>query len=413
MILALETSCDDTCAAVVTATARCGRTRSPRRACCTPATAEWCPRWRRAATSSSSTRSRPTRSRRAGVDAGGRRARGRHPRPGPDRRPARGRVVARRRWPPRASCHWRRSTTCTGTWWPARLAPDPIEPPVPLPRGERGPYLHRASGRPTVVHRARPDARRRGRRGVRQGGADARACPTRAAPSSTGWRATATPDAFAFPRVGSRRRARLQLQRAQDRAAVRHPRPRRAGGRAAPRRPGGVLSARDRRGAHRPRRAGDRARAGTSGWRIGGGVAANSELRRSLADLCADLGVRLYTPTSRAVHGQRGDDRGRRPLHGPDRRTRDYLSLDAVGEARAMNADPLRKSRAATCATTRGQALAEVAGRFRVRPSRRSTSPLDPRLHHRYGERIPVLDVDGDEALELGFDAAAAAGAAR
>ena len=31
----------------------------------------------------------------------------------------------------------------------------------------------------------------------------------------------------------------------------------------------------------------------------------------------------------------------------------------------------------------------------------------DPRLHHRYGERIPVLDVDGEETLELGFDAAA------
>jgi hypothetical protein len=31
----------------------------------------------------------------------------------------------------------------------------------------------------------------------------------------------------------------------------------------------------------------------------------------------------------------------------------------------------------------------------------------DPVLHRRYGERIPVLDVDGDEALELGFDAAA------
>jgi len=30
---------------------------------------------------------------------------------------------------------------------------------------------------------------------------------------------------------------------------------------------------------------------------------------------------------------------------------------------------------------------------------------LDPRLHRRYGERIPVLDVDGEEALELGFDA--------
>jgi len=32
---------------------------------------------------------------------------------------------------------------------------------------------------------------------------------------------------------------------------------------------------------------------------------------------------------------------------------------------------------------------------------------LDPRLHRRYGERIPVLDVDGEEALELGFDATA------
>jgi len=31
----------------------------------------------------------------------------------------------------------------------------------------------------------------------------------------------------------------------------------------------------------------------------------------------------------------------------------------------------------------------------------------DPRLHREYGERIPVLDVDGEEALELGFDAPA------
>lgn len=32
---------------------------------------------------------------------------------------------------------------------------------------------------------------------------------------------------------------------------------------------------------------------------------------------------------------------------------------------------------------------------------------LDPRLHRAYGERIPVLVVDGEEALELGFDAEA------
>ncbi len=29
---------------------------------------------------------------------------------------------------------------------------------------------------------------------------------------------------------------------------------------------------------------------------------------------------------------------------------------------------------------------------------------LDPVLHRRYGERIPVLDVDGEEVLELGVD---------
>jgi glutaredoxin len=32
---------------------------------------------------------------------------------------------------------------------------------------------------------------------------------------------------------------------------------------------------------------------------------------------------------------------------------------------------------------------------------------LDPGLHREYGERIPVVDIDGDEAFELGVDAAA------
>jgi hypothetical protein len=32
---------------------------------------------------------------------------------------------------------------------------------------------------------------------------------------------------------------------------------------------------------------------------------------------------------------------------------------------------------------------------------------LDPRLHNRYGERIPVVAVDGEDALELGVDAPA------
>jgi len=32
---------------------------------------------------------------------------------------------------------------------------------------------------------------------------------------------------------------------------------------------------------------------------------------------------------------------------------------------------------------------------------------LDARLHRDYGERIPVVDIDGEEAFELGVDAAA------
>ena len=31
----------------------------------------------------------------------------------------------------------------------------------------------------------------------------------------------------------------------------------------------------------------------------------------------------------------------------------------------------------------------------------------DPRLHARYGERIPVVEVEGEEACELGLDAPA------
>ncbi len=30
---------------------------------------------------------------------------------------------------------------------------------------------------------------------------------------------------------------------------------------------------------------------------------------------------------------------------------------------------------------------------------------LDPRLHREYGERIPVIEVNGEQAFELGIDA--------
>jgi hypothetical protein len=51
-------------------------------------------------------------------------------------------------------------------------------------------------------------------------------------------------------------------------------------------------------------------------------------------------------------------------------------------------------------------AVAEVQGALDFELTEVDIS-TDPRLHHRYGERIPVLLVDGEEALELGFDAAA------
>ena len=51
-------------------------------------------------------------------------------------------------------------------------------------------------------------------------------------------------------------------------------------------------------------------------------------------------------------------------------------------------------------------AVAEVGGEMDLEIEEVDIS-TDPRLHREYGERIPVLDVDGEEALELGFDASA------
>ena len=51
-------------------------------------------------------------------------------------------------------------------------------------------------------------------------------------------------------------------------------------------------------------------------------------------------------------------------------------------------------------------AVAEIRADFEFTLEEVDVS-VDPALHHAYGERIPVLDVDGAEALELGFDVAA------
>ncbi len=51
-------------------------------------------------------------------------------------------------------------------------------------------------------------------------------------------------------------------------------------------------------------------------------------------------------------------------------------------------------------------AIEEVAGEVEFELEQVDVS-LDPVLYRAYGERIPVIDIDGEEAFELGVDAAA------
>jgi len=51
-------------------------------------------------------------------------------------------------------------------------------------------------------------------------------------------------------------------------------------------------------------------------------------------------------------------------------------------------------------------AVAEVRGEIPFDLEEVDVS-VDPRLNRDYGERIPVVEVDGEEAFELGVDAAA------
>ena len=115
MILAIETSCDDTCAAVVTAA---GEMRSnvissqgvhDRYGGVVPEVAA---RHHLALVNDVVDDALRTRRRHARR----RRARRRHPGARAGRRAARGRRHGQGRWPPRAACRWRRSTTSRATW---------------------------------------------------------------------------------------------------------------------------------------------------------------------------------------------------------------------------------------------------------------------------------------------------------
>ena len=330
VILALETSCDDTCAAVVTRDGRdplqrdllAGRPRSlrrrrPRDRLAPPSRADRRRRRRRAgagracaATTSSWSRSR------AGP---GWSARCWSAWPPP------------RRWPPRTSCRWPPVDHLHGHVAASFLGRRAVRAAVPEPGRQRRPHAAGAGQRPRARLRgARPDARRRRRRGVRQGRAAARARLPGRRRRSSGWRATAIRRRSSFPTGARLAGPGLLVRRAEDRAALPRARAGRGRDRAPARRPRRVLPARDRRVAGAPgraRAAADRARAAGDRRRRGG-------QRRRCASGMAQLGVELRHPAPRAVHRQRGDDRQRRPLRAARCRIPSTSALDvyATGE---------------------------------------------------------------------------------
>ena len=184
-----------------------------------------------------------------------------------------------------------------------------------MPDRERRPHAARR-GRATATgfEVLGPDARRRRRRGARQGRAPARA----RLPGRPGDRAPGARGRSRRVRVpggdGARPRPRLQLQRPEDGARS-------------------TRSATSDEGELRARRADlaasyqaavvgqlvaklERALDGGE-WdavALGGGVAANALLRERAAELCEERGLRLKLVPAGALHRQRGDDRLGRPL---------------------------------------------------------------------------------------------------
>ena len=332
--------------------------------------------------------------------------------PGPGRRAARRPLDAPRRSPPRASCRSRRSTTCRGTSPPTScaMAPSaPFEPPFLCLIASGGHTLLAHVRRARRLRGARPHARRRRRRGVRQGRADARARLSRAAPRSSAWprggdptrsRSRARRRAARGGRgrgAGLRRGPRLLLRRAEDGAALPRARARRGrGARArAPTSPPPTSARSSTAWSLRAERALERT--GLERLALGGGVAANGELRARLAE----LGVRVHVPAralctdnaAMIASAARFADALRLSRLPRPRRLRDRRA--ARGERRhgllQARLPPLRRRDARCCARLQGELGFELLER---------DITGDEALQRAYFERIPVVALDGEELFD-------------
>ena len=220
------------------------------------------------------------------------------------------------------------------------------------------------------------------------------------------------PEAFSFPGSRGERRAagagaaqafargpRLLLRGGQDRAAVH--------------------AARALRGARRSARAADLAasyqaaivdslivraeraleRTGIERLAVGGGVAANGELRRRLGELGATVHVparALCTDNAAMIaSAARYCERLRLPAS-TSRSTPTRPAERAASERRVTR---LLQARLPSLRGGDG-AAARLQARARLRAAASSTSPPTRRSHRAYFERIPVIELDGEELCE-------------
>ena len=229
----------------------------------------------------------------AGVELARRRLVRGHPRPGADRRAAgRGQhgEGARRgdRASPLAGVDHLHGHVAANF-----LEPEPLEPPFLCLIASGGHTLLAGVDRPRRVRGARPDARRRGRRGARQGGAAARASATRAAPAIERAAARRRPGGVRVPgRDGHDPRLDFSFSGLKTALvyAVRDSAP-----------SGRASAAPTSRRSFQAAVVGqlvaklERALDAAASWRavaLGGGVAANALLRERVAELCEQRGLR-------------------------------------------------------------------------------------------------------------------------